>query len=302
MSFDAILLIAFGGPEQPEEIRPFLENVVRGRRVPPERLEEVARHYEVIGGRSPLNDFTYRQMRALLEELHTTGTALPAYVGMRNWHPMLSDTVRRMRDEGVRRVIGVIMAPQQSDASWEKYQRNVAEAAADAGVELEIDYTAPVYDHPLFIEAVAERVAPGLQQLGAEATHLLFTAHSVPLEDPFHERYSEQIMVSAHLVTQQLNHRHWQVTYQSRSGRPEDPWLEPDVNVSLRALAHRGVRHALLVPIGFLCDHAEVLYDLDHEAAATAATLGITVLRAPSVNDDPKFIRALAERVRDVIG
>ncbi len=298
--FDAVLLIAFGGPEQPEDVLPFLENVVRGRSVPPERLAEVAGHYEAIGGRSPLNELTYRQLRALVAALHEAGTPLPAYVGMRNWHPFLADTIRQIHADGVHRVIGLIMAPQQSDSSFEKYQRNVSEAMAEAQVELEVAYPEPFFDHPLFIEANADRVAECLAQLEAPETTLVFTAHSVPLDDPHHQRYAEQVMASARAVAQQLNHVHWQVAYQSRSGRPQDPWLEPDLNDTLHALHHRGVRSVVVQPIGFVCDHVEVLYDLDHEAAATAQELGLKLLRARTVHDDPKFIRALVDSVRTV--
>jgi len=298
--FDAVLLIAFGGPEQPEDIRPFLENVVRGRSVPPERLEEVAHHYEAIGGRSPLNELTYRQLRALVAALHAAGTPLPAYLGMRNWHPLLADTIRQMQADGLHRVVGLIMAPHQSDASWERYQRNVADAMAEAEAKLEIVYAEPFFDHPMFIEANADRVAECLQRLEPSETTLVFTAHSVPLSDPHHQRYAEQVMASARAVAQRLNHAHWQVAYQSRSGRPQDPWLEPDLNETLRALHQRSVRNVVVQPIGFVCDHVEVLYDLDHEAAATAQELGLKLLRARTVHDDPKFICALVDRVRSV--
>lgn len=300
MPFDAILLIAFGGPEKSGDIRPFLENVTRGRRIPPARLEAVAHHYDLIGGKSPLNDFTFRQARALQAGLHAQGRPLPVYVGMRNWHPFLSDTVRRMAGEGVRRAVGLILAAQQSDSGWEQYQRNVAEAISQTGVALTVEYAPPVFDHPGFIEAAARRVSECLDRVPEalrQRAPILFTAHSIPLSDPFASRYVEQLNASARLVAGRLNHPAWQLVYQSRSGRPQDPWLEPDVNDALRQLAGNGVSHAVLAPVGFICDHVEVLYDLDVEAAQTAKELGIALFRAKTVNDDEPFIQALTDVV-----
>ncbi len=304
MKFDAVLMIGFGGPERSEDIRPFLEHVTRGRRIPPARLEEVAHHYERIGGKSPLNELTFRQARALEARLQARGYALPVHVGMRNWHPFLTDTVRRMGEAGVTRAVGLIMAPQQSESSWEQYQRNVADAVAQAGVALTVEYTPPIFDHPGFIEAAARRVGQCLDQVPEvhrPGTPILFTAHSIPTSDPFTARYVEHLNASASLVARRLDHSAWQLVYQSRSGRPQDPWLAPDVNDALRQLARDGVTHAVIAPIGFLCDHVEVLYDLDVEAAQTARDLGLNLFRAKTVHDDEGFIEALTDLVMGVI-
>lgn len=300
MKFDAVLMIGFGGPERPEDIRPFLENVTRGRRIPPARLEEVAHHYERIGGKSPLNELTFRQAEALRARLEAQGCPLPVHVGMRNWRPFLTETVRRMSEAGVARAIGLITAAQQSESSWEQYQRNVADAVAQTGVTLTVEYAPPVFDHSGFIEAAARRVQECLDQIPEvhrPKSPLVFTAHSIPASDPFTERYVGQFNTSARLVAERLNHSTWRLVYQSRSGRPQDPWLGPDVNDALRQLARDGVAHVVVAPIGFVCDHVEVLYDLDIEAAQTAKEAGIALFRAKTVNDDGGFIEALTDVV-----
>lgn len=302
--FDAILMTAFGGPEKMEDVRPFLANVARGRPIPPERIEEVAHHYERIGGKSPLNDLTFRQARGLEAALKERGWTLPVYVGMRNWHPLLAETVREMAAAGVTRALGVIMAPHQSDASWQEYQRSVAGAIAETGVRLSVDYTPPFFDHPLFLEASADRVAECLLQIppaDRAGAMLVFTAHSIPTKMADESPYVEQLTTSSRLVAGRLQHDRWTIAYQSRSGRQTDPWLEPDICDVLRDLAGRGTRHVIVVPIGFVCDHVEVLYDLDIEAAGVAKAVGITLLRAKAVNDGTKFIAALADVVVKVM-
>ncbi|MBI4550933.1 MAG: ferrochelatase [Candidatus Latescibacteria bacterium] len=303
MTYDAALMIAFGGPERPADIRPFLANVTWGRPIPPARVEEVAHHYERIGGKSPLNDITFRQAHALEAQLRADDCSLPVYVGMRNWHPFLSETARQMHADGRRRAVGLIMAAHQCDASWEKYQRNVTDALTEEGVALDVVYTPPVFDHPLFIDAVAgrvERCLARLPEVERATTPLVFTAHSIPAEMAAASPYEQQLTTSARLVAERLRHAPWQLAYQSRSGRPQDPWLEPDVCATIRDLAAHGVRAAVVVPVGFVCDHVEVLYDLDIEAAGVAREVGLTMLRTETVNDDPLFIEALAENIKAV--
>ncbi|HEX3033553.1 MAG TPA: ferrochelatase [Thermodesulfobacteriota bacterium] len=298
--FDAILMIAFGGPERPEEIRPFLAKVASGRPIPPERIEEVAHHYELIGGRSPINGLTFKQARGLEKTLKEHGYALPVYVGMRNWHPFLAETVVEMSKSGVKNVLGVIMAAHQSDASWERYQRDVKEAMDKAGVEFSIDYAPPLFDHPLFIEASADRVAECLEQIPfiqRENTVLIFTAHSIPMPMADNSPYVEQLQTSSRLIAECLGHGRWMLAYQSRSGRPTDPWLEPDICDVVRDLANEDVHYVVVQPIGFLCDHVEVLFDIGIEAVEVAHEVGIELLRAKTVNDDHKFIAALADVV-----
>lgn len=298
---DAVLLIAFGGPERMEDVRPFLANVLRGRAVPPERLAAVVHHYELIGGRSPLNELTMRQAGALRDALATAGRPLPVYVGMRNWHPYLADTLAAMRRDGVRNALGVILAAQQSDASWGRYQRDVAEARATVGDDAPAIVFAPNWHaHPLFIDAVAARAADALATVPAARrpdTALIFTAHSIPIALAAASPYESQVRVGAALVAERLGIARHRIAWQSRSGSPREPWLEPDIADVIREEAARGTRDVLVVPIGFVCDHVEVLYDLDIEARQVAEAAGVGFTRAPAVNDHPSFIRMLAALV-----
>ncbi|MBI2358540.1 MAG: ferrochelatase [Deltaproteobacteria bacterium] len=298
-SCDAALLIAFGGPASPDEIRPFISRVLRGYPVPAERIGEVARHYEAIGGRSPLNEITFRQAYALENALKECRIGLPVYVGMRHASPFLKETLARMRAGGVRKALGLILSPHQTEASWERYQKNVAEARAELGAGApDIDYCPGWHAHPLFIQALAEQIEPVLEKIPLRkrpATPLVFTAHSVPTAMAARSPYVDQIQETARLVADRLGHRRWSVAYQSRSGQPREPWLEPDISVALGALAKEGTGDVVVAPIGFVCDHVEVLYDLDIEARKIAERLGMRFLRAPSLNDHPTFIRMIAE-------
>ncbi len=302
MTADAVLLIAFGGPTQPSEIRPFLENVARGRRIPPERLEAVAHHYELIGGHSPLNAITFRQAAGLAAALDGQ---LPVHVGMRNWSPYLADTLATMAGARVRHAVGLILSPHASEASRERYVETVDAGRAALGRRApEIHYVPTWHLHPLFIEAVAETVVAALTRLPdgrRRDAMLVFTAHSVPTAMAATSPYTAEIAASARAVAARLGHARWQVAYQSRSGNPRDPWLEPDVNDALRTLAAAGTCDVVVVPIGFVCDHVEVLYDLDVEARATAKALGIGFVRASAVNDRPRFVAMLADVVRTAL-
>jgi ferrochelatase len=264
--FDAILMIGYGAPEKIEDIRPFLENVAKGRPIPPDRLEEVARHYELFGGKSPLNEHTFKQARALQNKLAEYGHDIPTYVGMRNWHPFTPDTIKEMYDNGARKVIGMIMAAHQSDASWEKYQRDVQEALTELGVQMEFKYSAPLF---------------------------------VPMAEA--SPYVEQLTTTARLIAEKLNYDNWRLVYQSRSGRPTDPWLEPDVCDVIEEISKEGVKNVIAQPIGFICDHMEVLFDIGVEAQETSEKAGINLLRAKTVNDDPKFIEAMADVVQQMM-
>ncbi len=302
--FDGILLLGYGGPEKPEDIRPFLERVAKGRPIPKERLDEVARHYELIGGRSPINEYTYKQAKGLENRLADNGIRIPVFVGMRNWHPFIPDTIRDMAARGVKRAIGIIMAAHQCEASWERYEMDVVEAMAERGAAIEFEYTAPLFDHPLFIEDSADRVAECLDEIPADErkdTMILFSAHSIPLPMAENSPYVEQLTTTARLIAERLGHDRWRLVYQSRSGRPQDPWLEPDVCDVIREIAKEGVRYAIVQPIGFLCDHVEVLFDIGIEAKEAADESGIKLLRARTVNDDPKFIEAMSDAVGKLI-
>lgn len=303
--FDAVLVIAFGGPEGLADIRPFLANVLRGRRIPPERVDEVAHHYERFGGVSPLTAITKQQADGLRARLAAGGPDLPVYLGMRNWHPLLPDTVRTMARDGVRRAIGFIGAPHRSYSSCTQYRENVWEArrvvAAQGQPDVSIIYVGDWHAREGFIDANARHIQVAREALGPSArdARLVFTAHSIPLSMPGVERYLSQLRESARLVAQRLGVPDYSLVFQSRSGRPTDPWLEPDVCAYLRAAAERGLRAAVLCPIGFLCDHVEVLYDLDYEAAAAARDCGVTIARAQAVNNDPAFLDLMAEMVRE---
>ncbi|MEK6569661.1 MAG: ferrochelatase [candidate division NC10 bacterium] len=301
--FDAVLMIAFGGPTKPEEIRPFLANVLQGVPVPPGRLEEVAHHYEEVGGGSPINELTFRQAKALAELLDQEGPRLPVYVGMRYWHPLASEAVEQMMRDGVRRAVGLIMAAHDSGAaSWGKYVNAVTKALEAAGpVAPRVEYVPACSNHPDFIAAVAEQVRLQLEEIPSErrdGTRLVFTAHSIPSSMAAVSPYVQQLQDSCRLVAKALGHARWSLAYQSRSGDPRQPWLEPDVSDVLRELSAEGCRSVVLVPIGFVCDHVEVLFDLDLEARALAHSLGIELRRASTVNDHPLYIRALADMVR----
>lgn len=302
MLYDAVLLIAFGGPEKMDDVRPFLANVTKGRPIPPQRVEEVIHHYELFGGRSPLNAITLKQAKALQALLAQEGCPLPIYVGMRNWHPYLQDTLERMATEGVQHALGFILSAQQSEAGWDRYQRDVAEARKQVGPHAPtVDYVPGWHNHPLFIETVAELTRNAFAQLPREHRReapLVFTAHSVPTALPSAPTYVQQIKDGARLVAERLAHERWLVAYQSRSGDLRTPWLEPDIGVVLQNLAADNVSHVVVSPIGFVCDHIEVLYDLDIEAKRIALEYGLHMSRAETVNDHPTFIRMMADVVR----
>jgi protoporphyrin/coproporphyrin ferrochelatase len=307
LRFDSVLVISFGGPQGLADIRPFLANVLRGRRVSPERVEEVAHHYELFGGVSPITDVTRRQARGLEQRLAALGHALPVYVGMRNWHPLLPDTLREMYAAGHRHAIGFIAAAQHSYSSCQQYRENVVAARDELrrdGQDVGITYAGSWFDHPLWIEANAAHVRAALMRLPESLradVRLVFTAHSIPTTMAERSRYQEQLHTSARLVAAEAGIDDWALVYQSRSGRPGDPWLEPDVSDYLRRARKDGLRAAVICPIGFVCDHIEVLYDLDREAADVCREIGLEMTRAEAVNDDPRFLDMMADVVMTTI-
>jgi ferrochelatase len=303
MTFDAVLIVSFGGPQGPADVGPFLANVLRGRRVAPERVDEVAHHYELFGGVSPITELTRRQAAGLAARLAAAGHPLPVYVGMRNWHPFLADTLRQMRAAGVRRAVGFIAAAQHSYSSCEQYRENVSAARHElrgSGDDIDITFTGSWFDHPLFIDANAAHVRAALQRLPEDlrgSARLVATAHSIPLPMAERSRYREQLQETAGLVARAAGIADWALVYQSRSGRPQDPWLEPDVCDYLKSERDKGLRAAVIAPIGFVCDHIEVLYDLDTEAAQICRDIGLPMVRAEAVNDDPLFLDMMADVV-----
>jgi protoporphyrin/coproporphyrin ferrochelatase len=296
---DAVMIIGFGGPTAPGEVRPFLDRVLDGRPVPRERYEEVVQHYELLGGRSPYNDLTRHQAGALRERLRHDGLDVPVVVAMRNTAPFMDDALHELSAQHVRRAFGFVLAAHRCEASWERYQNDLNAARERVGASApEIEYPAPWHNHPLFIAAVADRVRDAIARLAVPVrarAELIFTAHSIPLAMAARAPYVDQLRESAAMVAAAVGKSNWRIAYQSRSGGPREPWLEPDVNAVLRGL---GGGAAVLVPIGFLCDHVEVLYDLDIEAAQIARTAGVAMVRAATVSDHPSFIEMMAAFAR----
>ena len=273
----------------------------------PERVEEVAHHYELFGGVSPITDVTRRQARGLEQRLAAMGHPLPVFVGMRNWHPLLPDTLREMYAAGHRHAVGFIAAAQHSYSSCQQYRENVIAARDELrrdGQDVGVTYAGSWFDHPLWIAANAAHVREALMRLPealrAEA-RLVFTAHSIPTTMAERSRYQEQLNTSATLVAAEAGIEDWALVYQSRSGRPGDSWLEPDVSDYLRQARKDGLRAAVICPIGFVCDHIEVLYDLDREAADVCREIGLEMTRAEAVNDDPRFLDMMADVVMTTI-
>jgi len=301
---DSVLVIAFGGPVAPADVRPFLERVARGRRIPPGRLEAVASHYaQLPGGGSPINALTRAQADALGAALACPGPALAVYVGQRNWRPFLADALGEMAARGHRRAVGLIMSALRSAASWDRYVEDVAVARAATPGAPEIVFAPPFTRHPGFIAAVADRARGALDEVPPSersAAPLVFTAHSVPVAMAHASPYVEDMGALCRAVTARLGRARWAIAWQSRSGAPDDPWLEPGLEDVLADLAAAGARHVVVVPAGFVCDNVEVLYDLDVEARALAARRCLTLHRAGTVNDHPEFIAALADVVREV--
>ena len=299
--YDAILLVAFGGPERPADVIPFLENVLRGRNVPRERMLEVAEHYYHFGGVSPINQ-QMRELVALLEaELREQGPRLPVYWGNRNWAPMLGDTVRKMRDDGVRRAAAFVMSAYSSYSGCRQYLEDIARAREAAGEGApEIDKLRLFYNHPGFIEPVTERVREALAKLPNAS--LVYTAHSVPVSMAATSQYEAQLKEACRLVSEKLERQDWRLVYQSRSGPPSQPWLGPDISEYLRELHAAGVRDVVVAPIGFISDHMEVLYDLDTEARALCGELGLHFVRAATVGNDPAFVSMIRELVLERMG
>jgi len=298
MGQDAVLLVAYGGPRRPEEVMPFLERVTQGRRIPRERLEAVAHHYQRIGGRSPLNELTFRQAEGVRRVLGR----VPVYVGMRVWEPSLAGVVSQMAIDGVRRAATIILAPHASDASRDRYLEALDAARATLGPRApELRHVHDWYVDPALIDVWTEHVGRALATLPDARRRdavVVFTAHSIPVASAEASPYVQQVHATAEAVAARVGPHRWRVAWQSRSGRPQDPWLEPDVNVVVRALAADGVGDVVLAPIGFVCDHVEVLYDLDVEARDTAAQAGIGCVRAATPNDHPRFVAMLAELAR----
>ena len=303
---DAILLLSFGGPDRPEEVMPFLENVLRGRPVPRERMLEVAEHYYHFGGKSPINDQNRALLAALRHVLAAEGPDLPVYWGNRNWHPLLADTLREMAAAGVRRTFAFVTSAYSSYSGCRQYLEDIARAREAVGPNApEVLKLRVFFNHPGFIEPMADRVRAAIECLPAgrrERASLAFTAHSIPLSMAETSRYVQQVEEACRLVAERVGRPEYRLVYQSRSGAPGQPWLGPDVLDYLRELAAvNGPRDVVLAPIGFISDHMEVVYDLDTEARQLADQLGLHMVRAQTVGDDPRFAAMIRELVLERI-
>jgi protoporphyrin/coproporphyrin ferrochelatase len=301
-NYDAVLYLSFGGPEGPDDVLPFLENVTRGRGVPRERLEQVSSHYQLFGGVSPINALNRAVIGALREELRSSGPDLPVYWGNRNWHPYLTDTMKQMSADGVQRAVAFVTSAYSSYSGCRQYREDVARAQSELGNGApRVDKLRVFYNHPGFIEPQVEKVNVALEAIPenrrAEA-RLAFTAHSVPTRMADTSSYTQQLNEACRLVAERLDRDlDWDLVWQSRSGPPQVPWLEPDVIDHITKLHSAGVEDLVIVPVGFVADHLEVRFDLDVQAAERAARLGINVVRAESVGAHPRYIRM----IRDLI-
>ncbi len=299
--YDALLVVSFGGPEGLDEVMPFLEQVLRGRDVPPERIREVVSHYEHFGGRSPINDECRALVSALGDELAREGPSLPVYWGNRNWHPFLADTLGQMRRDGVRHALAFVTAAFGSYASCRQYLEDIARARAVVGEGApEVAKLRGFHNHPGYVEAAITCVDVALSRLPEARrpdARLVFTAHSLPRPMAAVSPYEAQLREAAELVASALGRASWSLAYQSRSGPPGQAWLEPDILDHLRALANEGARDVVVAPIGFVLDHMEVIYDLDLVARARAIDLGLTMVRATTVGRQPRFVRMIRELV-----
>jgi len=329
---DAVLVVSFGAPESREEVIPFLENVMRGRRVPPERpagrphsvssgsaarrsgeetvtasfpqerLREVAEHYYHFGGRSPLNDQVRALIGALEVELAADGIHLPLYWGNRNWHPLLADTMRRMKADGIRRALALVTSAWSSYSSCRQYLENLEAAREAAGPEApRVDKIRPYWERAGFLEAQSIQVREALDRIPPErraGALLVYTAHSIPLSMAAGCRYASELDQAAGRISAMLGHRRWRLVYQSRSGPPGEPWLGPDISDALREIAvSREAGDVVVTPLGFLSDHMEVCYDLDVVARGVADGLGLNFVRASTVGAHPRFVTAIRESI-----
>ena len=300
--YDAILLLSFGGPEGPDDVLPFLENVLRGKHVPRERMLEVAEHYRRFGGVSPINQQNKGLIAALEAELAEQGPALPIYWGNRNWHPLLGDTLRQMADDGVRRALAFVTSAYSSYSGCRQYREDVDRARQELGSQApEIDKLRVFFNHPGFIEPMVDSVVDQLNHVPAarrSQTLLLFTAHSIPSAMAENCRYVAQLKEACRLVAQAAGHQRWELVYQSRSGSPKQPWLEPDVCDRINQLvSEEKLRELVILPIGFISDHLEVLFDIDIEARELCERLGVTMHRAATVGTHPRFVQMIRELI-----
>ncbi len=299
--YDAILVMSFGGPEGPEDVMPFLDNVLRGKNVPDERKQEVAHHYLDFGGKSPLNAQNRELVTSLQRELKDHGIDLPVYWGNRNWHPMIADTLRQMRDAGVKTFLTFTTSAFSCYSGCRQYREDIMKAQELLGDDAPaFDKIRTFFNHPDFIEVNRIRLEEALAGIPEDRrphVHVAFTAHSIPMAKADKSPYVDQLTEACRLTAEAASIERWKLVYQSRSGPPHQPWLEPDICDHIETLQHEGVRELMIHPIGFISDHMEVIYDLDTEARELCNRIGMTMVRAKTAGSHPIFIRM----VRDLI-
>ncbi len=306
MNYDAILVVSFGGPEKRADVIPFLENVLRGKNIPRERMLAVAEHYYQFDGVSPINAQNRALAAALKAELERHGLRMPVYCGNRNWHPMLTDTLRQMQADGIQNALAFVTSAYSSYSGCRQYLEDIARARAQVGERAPVvDKLRVFFNHPGFIEATAARMREALAQVppdGRAAARIIFTAHSIPRAMAMNCKYVEQLQEACRLVSAEVGRSGFRLAYQSRSGPPSEPWLAPDILDVLRELkAHPLARQVVVVPIGFLSEHIEVLYDLDTQARQLAEELGLNMVRSRTVGSHPRFIAMIRELVQERI-
>ena len=293
-NFDALLLISFGGPEGPEDVMPFLENVLRGKNVPRERMLEVAEHYNHFGGVSPINEQNRQLLSAIKKELADHNIDLPVYWGNRNWHPLIPDALAEMKKDGVKNALAFFTSAYSCYSGCRQYRENIINAQTEIGDEApQVHKLRMFFNHPLYTQASVDRVMDAFANVAEDKkdkTHFVFTAHSIPNSMADGCKYSTQLTEACRLIMESVGDYKWNLVYQSRSGPPSQPWLEPDVCDFMDELKAKGVEDVVVMPVGFVSDHMEVLFDLDTEAMEKCEELGIRMQRAKSVGVHPKFI------------
>lgn len=304
--YDALIVVSFGGPNSNDDVIPFLENVLRGKAVPRQRLLEVAEHYYHFGGKSPINEQNLALIEALKHELKKQSISLPIYFGNRNWTPYIAEVLQEMKEHGVKRALAFFTSGFSSYSGCRQYREDLSKAQHEVGEGApKIDHLRKFYNHPSFIEAMAhltQKKQAELTTQGKANNKTLFVAHSIPQSMAHHSDYEAQLQESSRLIAEMAELSDWELVYQSRSGAPQDPWLEPDICDRIDELPDEGYKAVTVVPVGFISDHMEVLFDLDTEAVERAAELNLEIARVATVGTHPKFIEMIGELIAERLG
>ena len=302
LPFDALLVVSFGGPNGPDDVMPFLENVLRGKNVPRERMLEVSEHYQHFGGKSPINDQNLALIEAIKADLAANGIDLPVYWGNRNWHPLFADTLEQMKKDGIKKSLAFFTSIFSCYSGCRQYRENIIEAQEQVGPDApEVHKLRMAFNHPLYIGASADRVQKALDQIPESrrsAARVVFTAHSIPLSMAENCKYETQLNEASRLIMEAIGENPWDLVYQSRSGPPQQPWLDPDICDHIQALHDAGgIEDMVIMPVGFVSDHMEVMFDLDTEAMDLCKELSINMVRAGSVGVHPQFVSLVSQLI-----